>query len=58
MRRRKCIGTLLSNERKREDSELVKKGQVKLGKEGGGPGKGNWGEKGQETKREEIKEGS
>ena len=31
MRRRKCIGTLLSNERKREDSELVKKGQVKGG---------------------------
>ena len=53
MQRRKCIGNF---ERKR-DTE-VKKGQVKLGKEGGGPGKGNWGEKGQETKREEIKEGS
>ena len=25
----------------------VKKGRVKLGKEGGGPGKGNWGEKGE-----------
>ena len=32
-------------ERKR-DTE-VKKGRVKLGKEGGGPGKGNWGEKGE-----------
>ena len=42
---------------RKRDTE-VKKGRVKLGKEGGGPGKGNWGEKGQETKREEIKEGS